>query len=195
VISAALVSPKLAKILRSVRNNTVRSRISWDLWWAQEGADERPKHLEPMNLYSEFFRFDAHAHLTATITGTYRLYDKRSDVRSLRTLIVAAQAVPTPLLALAAGEAATLVGSTDNLVDKVATLRHKAFGHTDLARTYDEVFEAAEITPFQLRSLLETALKVLNTFERVIKEPETEFNDQPLAHFRQLMRFLRDHSK
>lgn len=178
-------------ILCSVRNNVIRSRISWDLWWVQEGSDERPKNLEAMNRFPDFFRFDAHAHLVASISAAYRTHDKRRDVRSLHTLVEASRsgAEVSPGVA---DECAKLLGSVEELSKKLATLRNKAIAHTDLTRSYDEVFKAAGITPFQLRFLLEAALTIVNKFEHALGEATTEFYDYPVADLRELLRFLRD---
>lgn len=147
-----------------------------------------------MNRYSEFFRFDAHAHLTSAISGTYRLYDRRDDVRSLRTLVEAARSAPGVSTAEIEAAVATLEAA-EPIAGGLAKLRNKAFGHTDLERTYDQVFEVAQTTPFQLRSLLEDALAIVNRFETVLGEVPTEFHELPLEDLHRLLSDLEDFHK
>ena len=45
---------------------------------------------------------------------------------------------------------------------KVNILRNKAFGHRSVARTVEEVFSEAGVTPDELRGLVETSKKLLN---------------------------------
>lgn len=62
-------------LLDTLTQITLQARLHWDIWWTYEGQDERPKHLKVMNKYPEFVRFAVHAHLTATITALYQLYE------------------------------------------------------------------------------------------------------------------------
>lgn len=45
----------------------LRARAHFDVWWVDAGTPTRPRLLHTMNDFSEFFRFDEHAHQFAFV--------------------------------------------------------------------------------------------------------------------------------
>src|SRR5437899_2871704 len=64
----------------------LRSRVFYDIWFYYEGAETRPLIIDTMQQFSEFFRFDPHAHFVAFVVHIAALFDKRRDTISLPSL-------------------------------------------------------------------------------------------------------------
>jgi AbiU2 len=178
-------------LLGTLTQVTLRARLHWDIWWVYEGKDERPKHLPVMQKYSEFIRFDVHAHLTATITALYQLYEKKRGTRNLGVLLKRASSEPG-VAASVTQAAASVFAGVEPLAKKVRILRNNAFGHRSLDIGYDDAFAKASITPFQLRDLSIASLEIVNHFHRGFGDADWPFNDYPIGHLRRLLRDLRD---
>jgi hypothetical protein len=171
-----------------------RARIFYDIWWFYEGADTRPALLDTMDEYSEFFRFDSHAHFVAFVVYLAGLLETRSDTVNLRALLQ--EAKDSGVVApdeIAKAEAA--LSWACGLVPKVAILRNNLFSHRSAKLSYKEVFEKASITPNQLRDLTDAGLRVTNILLTARGLQERSFHDLPKAHtqalFNDLAKFLR----
>ncbi|HVR98241.1 MAG TPA: hypothetical protein VMW27_16610 [Thermoanaerobaculia bacterium] len=183
--------PTFEKLLSTLTQITIRARLHWDIWWAYEGEDESPKALPTMNRYSEFFRFDIHAHLTAMIIASYQLYEVKRTTHNLGVLVKRAGSEPG-VPATYFHVASNLLRESEPLAAKVRILRNNAFGHRSLALGYEDAFEKAAITPFQLRDLTKTALDIVNQFHRALGDTDCDFNDAAIEHLRRLLDNLRD---
>jgi AbiU2 len=72
--------------LETAAQLVLRARAFYDLWRFFEGAETRPAIINTMRLYSEFFRFDPHAHFVSFVVHVAALFDKRSDSINLPAL-------------------------------------------------------------------------------------------------------------
>ena len=86
--------PTFKKLLSTLTQITLRARLHWDIWWVYEGEDEHTKFLPTMNRYSEFFRYDIHAHLTTLIIAAYQLYEVKRTTHNLGALVKRASSEP-----------------------------------------------------------------------------------------------------
>ena len=183
--------PTFKKLLSALTQITIRARLHWDIWWAYEGEDEHLKFLPTMNRYSEFFRFDIHAHLTALIIASYQLYEVKRTTHNLGVLVKRASSEPG-ILPSYVQAASNLLREAEPLAARVRILRNNAFGHRSLALGYNDAFEKAAITPFQLRDLTKTALDIVNQLHCALGEAERDFNELSVEHLRHLLNNLRD---
>ena len=62
-----------------------RVRIFYDIWWFYDGADTRSRMLDTMNAYSEFFRFDTHAHFVSMVIHLAGLFESGNDTVNFGT--------------------------------------------------------------------------------------------------------------
>jgi len=139
----------------------VRSRIFLDIWFYFESKDTRPAIIDTMNRFSEFFRFDPHAHFVAFIVHIAALFEKRRDTINLPDL--ARELKQSNLIsAQAAADIRALLCQADQLAPKVTILRSNLFAHRSATLSYDGAFKKAAITPGQMRDLTEIALKIVN---------------------------------
>ena len=112
-----------------------------------------------MQCYSEFFRFDKHAHFVAFIVHIAALFDKRRDTINLPRLATQLKSLISPQ---DEADVATLLTKAAPFVSKVAILRHNLFAHRSATLTYADAFKIADFTPNELRDLTEIALKLVN---------------------------------
>ncbi|HVS26275.1 MAG TPA: hypothetical protein VHE58_03110 [Burkholderiales bacterium] len=53
----------------------VRARVFLDIWWVYEGKPTRGKYLATMSRFSEFYRFEPHAHFVAMVMYLSQLFE------------------------------------------------------------------------------------------------------------------------
>jgi hypothetical protein len=167
-----------------------RARIFYDIWYFYEGEDTRPLILDTMNLYSEYFRFDVHAHFVSLIVHLAALFEVRQKTINFPGLIQEAEA--SILVSSAAiHEAKTLLAQAQPLRAKVVILRSNLFAHRSASLAYDETFRKAAITPNQLRDLTELGLTIANVMLRARNSPEQFFHIPSLSDAKKMLNSLR----
>lgn len=156
----------------------VRSRIFFDIWFLYASRETRPKLLPSMNEYSEFFRYDEHAHFVAFVVHIAALYEKRNDTINLKQLISKSRDLEK--IDDKAKEALnTHFDSVGEVVKKIAILRHNLFAHRSHSIEYEEAFSLAKVTPNEMRKLSDTAFKIVNTLLAAAELPDHSINPMP----------------
>lgn len=161
--------------LEVISQVVARARIYFDIWWVYEGAATKQAYLGTMNEYSEFFRFDSHAHFVSMVLYLGQLFETRHDTLNLASMVKEAeQSAETSHdeVVAAAGEFA----AAKVLATKVTILRSNLFAHRSSSLSYADVFRKAEITPDQLRELTEAALAVINRLRRAVGKEDKSFH-------------------
>lgn len=138
-----------------------RARIFYDIWWFYDGADTRPRMLDTMNVYSEFFRFDTHAHFVSMVIHLAGLFESRNDTINFGALIKEAEADSVSNEAV--DRARALMTGIASVPSKVAILRSNLFAHRSASLSYEEGFRKADLKPDQLRDLTVVGLRIANT--------------------------------
>jgi hypothetical protein len=164
----------------------VRSRIFFDIWSCFEGADTI---IDAMPRYSEFFRFDPHAHFVAFIVSIVAMFDKRKNTISLFRLAnetKAARLIPIPVSA----EVDTLLTEAAPLATKTAILRHHLFAHRSASTTYADAFKKAAVTEGELRYLTDIALRIANGLMLARGLRDQCFNPLPREHAEAMLKAL-----
>jgi AbiU2 len=139
----------------------VRARIFYDLWWFYENEDTRSKIIGTLNEYSEFFRFDVHAHFVAYTVYIAALFERRSDTVNLAALVREAERLGTHPRDTIAGTHKPLAQARP-LSSKVAVLRSNLFAHRNTSLSYAAAFGRASVSPDELRELTDIGLRIVN---------------------------------
>lgn len=168
----------------------MRARIFYDLWWLYEGADTRPQILDTMNAFSEFFRFDSHAHFVAFVVHIATLFERRSDTVNLPVLIGEVDALASTVEAMT--EAKHLVEQVQPLASKVVILRSNLFAHRSASLSYAEAFRKAAVAPNELRTLADAALRVVNCLRAARGREGQGFDDLSRRHLAAMLQVLSD---
>ncbi|MCP3957381.1 MAG: hypothetical protein GY719_05975 [bacterium] len=183
------ISMPLDEKLRIIGQLVTRARIYFDIWWLYEGADTRPKYLEAMNKFPEFFRFDSHAHFVALVMYLSQLTESRHNTLNLCALVREAKdsgLIPASEIASAEAD----LQAVRRIASGVATLRSNLFAHRSAKISYEEAFQKAAISPDQLRDLTETALDVVNTLRRSSSLEERIFHTDSAEHAEALLKSI-----
>jgi hypothetical protein len=172
--------------LKSAETALIVARASFDIWWLYASNETRPRYLDVMNDYPDFFRYDEEGHFRNAVVTLWTLFDGRRDTVTLRSLITEAGArgleVATPRARLK---------RLEPRLEKIETLRHKLFAHRDHSLEYESVYAIADITPDDLRSTLDESLLIFNELATLHNLPKTEFRSFPADDARRLLERLR----
>lgn len=136
-----------------------RARIFYDIWWFYERSDIPERVFDTMNDYSEFVRFDNHAHFVAFIIHIDNLFSPRRDTVNLPKLV---SELATLAPANAVANANVLLAQVQIIAPKVSILRNNLFAHRSATLSYTEAFQKASISHNELRDLTEIALQIVN---------------------------------
>jgi len=166
----------------------VRARVFLDIWWVYEGATTRGKYLATMNRFSEFYRFDPHAHFVAMVMYLSQLFELRGDTLNLPSLLENAPSakVATPV----AEQGRSILEAVKPLVAKVMILRSNLFAHRSAKLSYAEVFDLAKVTADQLRELSDAALRIANLLGDAAGVGEKIVHDLSPAHAEAVLKAL-----
>ena len=165
------------------------------MWSSLEDAKGCTATHEVMDAhFSEFFLFTIHAHFVAFVVHMAALFEKRQDTINLRRLINEMKATAM-LPSKAAAEIDALLGEAEPLASKVTNLRNELFAHRSAFLNYAEIFEIADVTKDELRSVTDIALKIANQLLEAKGLPDQSFNPAPHEHAEALLRaLLREHA-
>jgi AbiU2 len=169
--------------------HVVRSRLFFDLWFYFGSAETKPKIIETMREYNEFFRFTPHAYLVAYIMHIAAMFDRRRDTISLIRLsheMKAAHQIQEQINT----EVDMLLAQATPIVSKVTILRHYAFAHQSASISYDDAFKKAAVTAAQLRDLTELALKIANRLLLARGLKDEVFTPLPVETAKAMMKAL-----
>ncbi|MBL8200994.1 MAG: hypothetical protein JNK40_08490 [Chromatiales bacterium] len=167
-----------------------RAAIFHDIWFYYEGANTRSSILDTMQNYSEFFRFDAHAHFIALVVHLYALFESRSNTINFPSLVREAERSEV-FSAEAIIKAKGILAIAEPLFTKVSILRNNLFGHRSAHLSYKEAFTKAAISPDQLRELAAYGLQIANLLLNARGLAEQEFHSLSLEHTKRLLSDLK----
>lgn len=159
-MNSAPISSQLREDFDLVGHIAVRARVFLDIWWIYDGKPSREKHLETMNRFSEFYRFEPHAHFVAMVMYLSQLFESRDKTLNLPSLLENARSIG--ILKSAGDQGFLILDSVKPLISKVTILRSNLFAHRNAKLSYEEVFDKAKVTPDQLRELSKAALRIAN---------------------------------
>ena len=161
--------------IKELQHTVTVAGLNYEIWWVYESQDTKPKYLNTMNRYPLFFQTSIDAHFVATLVALYRLYETRKDTYSIPSL-----------LRILRNQQALDQAAFDQLHQtykkawplwvKVNVLRNKAFGHRSVAHTVEEVFKEAQVTPNELKQLVEATKELLNKISHVWDRSVHAFN-------------------
>lgn len=139
----------------------VLARCFYDIWWLYIGVDTRPKIIDAMNDFPDFFRFDEHANFVSLVTHLASLFERRNDTINFESLVKEAEEkklVSGDCIA----EARAALASVAEIRQKIAILRSNLFSHRSNSLSYAATFQKAAFTPNQMRDLTNAGLEIAN---------------------------------
>jgi hypothetical protein len=132
-----------------------------------------------MDKFSEFFRFDQHAHRFSFFVHAAALFERKSNTINLRQLTKELHDADR-ISDVSKSEIDQLFASVTATVKGVNFIRNKAFAHSDDSISFDAAFTLANISTNNLRDLLTAALTIVNILLIVCDRKEEVFAELPL---------------
>jgi hypothetical protein len=129
------------------------------LWWFYLEKANTIRYDRVERGYPDFFITIVDSLRCSFIVTAYRLFDKRSDVRSLIELIRITESSDKPL-------AASLQAKADSIapiLEKTKLLRHKVMAHRDNSQTPEQTFFEADVTPAEMKKVVSVAIEIIST--------------------------------
>jgi hypothetical protein len=139
--------------------------------------------------FSEFFRFDPHAHFVAFVVHIAALFEKRKDTINFRRLVKEMEQAGLISVQNAA-EVDALLTRAQPFASKVTILRSNLFAHRSATLSYADAFKKAAVTAKQLCYLTNVALKIANRLLIVRGRNDQFFNALPANHADAILRVL-----
>lgn len=181
----------LAPHIEALRHSANVTSLNYDIWWVYKSKEYRPVYVNTMNRYPGFFDTSIHAHFVALLIALYPMYETRRDTFNIpRLLKILDKECQIPANALAKANAT--YAEAKPLWVKVQLLRNNAFGHQSDSKTIEEIFKEADITPNQLKKLIELTKRFLNTISRALDGSVHAFNLAATEATVQVLQDLKD---
>jgi hypothetical protein len=114
-----------------------------------------------MNKFSEFFRFDEHAHRFTFIVHAAALFETKPHTINLCQLAKELRNADR-ISDASMGELERLFTHANRVINGVRIIRNNAFAHRNSSVTFDAAFKIAKISMDDLRDLMNAALEVVN---------------------------------
>jgi hypothetical protein len=95
--------------------------------------------------------------LLSAVVGTHNLLDGAKSALTVRRLVRSGRALGLSV----AGTEQVLAASVPTAA-KLGVLRHNVFAHLSPSQSYDDVFDAARITPDEIQAGCDSALEAVN---------------------------------
>ena len=82
------------------------------------------------------------------------------------------------------------IDSFNSKAKGILTIRNEAIAHRSARFDYDEAFRRAQLTPDQIRDMLEGSLRLANQLRSRKRMEEGSFNELPTEHLQELIHHL-----
>lgn len=171
--------------LEIVTQQIVRAKIFYDIWWFYHGSDTRPLIIDTLNEFSEFFRFDAHAHFVSMIVHCAVIWDPGLGKISLPSV---ARLTLDPKRNECDKELSRKIDIQRKAAKGLVQIRHEAIAHRSAISDYDEAIKRQGVVINTIPAMLVEWLETANEL-RAIRNPkmeEVDFHDLPLNHLQRL---------
>ena len=147
--------------IKALANTIISASFHFDIWWVYKEKDSRARYVDTLNDYLNFFKTSLQAHFLSVVVELYKLFETRKDTINFPRLIKLLNEnnlLDPDILKKVEAEKRSL----KVLWKKIAILRSELFAHTSIDLSYREVFKKAEITPDNIRDLIDREKKLLN---------------------------------
>lgn len=180
---------KLEQKLDILIQLVLRARTFFDFWWTYEGVETRQKYMPGMNNYSEFFRFDTHAHQLSYTIYLCQIFENHPKTLNINNVLEEAQDRGVSRRYLAEAERAFQEGVP--IWKKLVIVRSNLYAHRSASLEYSRAFEKASITPNEIRRLTELGLEAINHLRIALGLEIYEFSTLPKNDIERLLQKIR----
>ena len=159
-----------------IRHIISTASLNYDIWRTYKDQEVRSSHIKEMNRYSLFFRTSIQAHFASLIIAIYTLYETRDDTFNIPSLLKSLETevnFPKSTLNFLQG---TYNNEAKPLWIKISILRNKVFGHRYKSQKPEASFQQANVTPNEIRALIDISKNIINTTTHAVNKNRHSFN-------------------
>jgi hypothetical protein len=166
---------EIQKNVKELQHAITVAGLNYEIWWVYKEKESRKRFVDTLNAYGLFFQTSLHAHFVAMIVSLYRLYETRKDTINLSQLIKLLKnksSIPSHEIRRIESE----IKQIKPLWVKVSVLRNNMFGHRSNALDHEGVWKEANVTPNQLKKLIDETKRILNEMTSLWDRSSHAFN-------------------
>jgi len=152
----------LANDLKELFSIIEDAHYSYEIWWILINRDGRKKYFRAMLHYKEFFEPVARSTLTSMAVALFKLYEYKNNRLSFNKVLKEVQELKLIDNKLNK-KLKRKIKEANAIWKKICILRHNLLAHRHYKLTKTEIYKIAEITPNQIKRLIELSLKIFNT--------------------------------
>ena len=149
---------QMEREIEELIHTTHVASVNYEIWWVYN--EDRPKYVNVMNRYSEFFSASIHAHFVAMLLALAKLYENRNDtinIRKLINLIRNNRFIEETILT----KIEQSLKDSEALISKICILRSNYFTHINNQLNYDAVLAKADIKHKNFKELIDLSYNLL----------------------------------
>jgi hypothetical protein len=178
--------PSIDHRVETASQLVVRTGIFLDLWDFYHGPS-RAAILDTMNKYSEFFRFDEHAHRFSFIVHAAALFEPKPNTINLCQLVKELREAGRVSDESMSEIASLFTADLKRIIKGIRIIRNNAFAHRNDSISIDESFTMAKISFNNFRELMSVSLKIVNILLACCGRKPQVFFSLPLEDARRIL--------
>jgi AbiU2 len=181
---------KLKKDLAELFSIIQDANSAHEIWWTLINKDDRKKYLETYLYFKEFFEPVAKANLVAMSISLFKLYDGTGNSLGFPKLLKSAEKLKL-VNTSANKKLKRKISESTRIWKKICILRHNLLAHRNYSLTRTEIYRLANITPNQIKRLIDLSLKIFNTLWMKIETQPMKIDDITSKHTLEILEALK----
>lgn len=158
-------------LLERLAESATEARAHYQVWWAIK-HDGRAKHLPALNRFVDFFEATRIAHFRCMILALWKLFDRNTKTASLYALLEDADVKVSSELERELREHL----APRKILKGLNQVRHLFVAHRNALQSAEAIFSRADISPNELRDLIESSAELIRKIQRQSGESNTVFS-------------------
>jgi hypothetical protein len=167
------ISIDIDAYLSELRITVVDAGLHYDIWSTLTNPNTVPKYHKDMHRYQLFFSTSIKANLVATLIALYCLYETNNKTYNINELC---KEIHCRFTADSLKKIDEHYAKAKFLWGKVNILRNNVFGHRSTLLNIEAAFAKANVTPEDLRQLIEISKALLNEVSFLHDQSKQTFN-------------------
>jgi hypothetical protein len=166
---------EIEKNIEELQDAILFAKWNYEIWLVCNEKNSRKRFVDVLDDYPLYFQTSLRANFVAMIISLYRLYETREDTINIPQLLrllkkrnnISGQEIESM---------ESDVKSMRPLWKKVSILRNNLFGHRSNKLVDEDVWKKANVTPDQLKRLIDDSKGLLNKMTRLWDRRSHAFN-------------------
>jgi len=182
------IDQQIQSCLETLSHAIIVAKLNSEIHWIYKSKQTRPKYIQTMSYYWDFFHVSISAHFTAMVVALYSLYEKRKDTVNFSKLLESIKGKPQ-FSKDVLSDIDKIYRQAVPIWKKVCILRNHVFAHHSDNLDTSDAFKKADITQREIEKLITLSIQLLNEISRNFNRNSWLFN---LNSHDDTIRFLED---